>query len=84
MDSTASRIVKARQYAEEKDKRIRVHSFEVELEGEHDTHIVSYDRGAWSCDCEEFSLRTICAHVMAMEEGMGDAVEPAVIKVGAA
>ncbi|MCB0084791.1 MAG: hypothetical protein KDE50_10800 [Caldilineaceae bacterium] len=84
MDSIANRILKARQYAEEKDKRIRVHSFEVELEGEHDTHIVSYDRGAWSCDCEEFSLRTICAHVMAMEEVMGDAVEPAVIKVGAA
>ncbi|MEZ4712681.1 MAG: hypothetical protein R3A44_36175 [Caldilineaceae bacterium] len=84
MDSIANRILKARQYAEEKDKRIRVHSFEVELQGEHDTHTVGYDRGEWSCDCEEFSLRTICAHVMAMEEVMGDAVEPAIIKVGAA
>lgn len=84
MDSIANRILKARQYAEEKDKRIRVHSFEVELQGEHDTHTVGYDRGEWNCDCEEFTLRTICAHVMAMEEVMGDAVEPAIIKVGSA
>ena len=31
MDTIANRILKARQYAEEKDKRIRVHSFEVEI-----------------------------------------------------
>jgi len=82
MDSIANRILKAKQYAEEKDKRIRVHSFEVELHGEHDNHVVSYDRGTWECECEEFTLRNICAHVMAMEEIMGDAVEPAVIRVG--
>lgn len=83
MDSIANRILKAKQYAEEKDKRIRVHSFEVDLAGEHDQHIVSYDHGSWTCECEEFALRNICAHVMAMEEIMGDAVEPATIKVSA-
>lgn len=84
MDSIANRILKARQYAEEKDRRIRVHSFEVELEGEHNTHTVGYERGSWDCDCEEFNLRGICAHVMAMEEILGDAVETATIRVGAA
>ena len=81
MDSIANRILKARQYAEEKDQRIHVNSFEVVLKGEHDEHTVGYDQGKWTCGCEEFTLRGICAHVMAMEEVMGDAVETAVIKV---
>ena len=38
MDSVASRIVKARQYAQERDRRVRVHKFEVELQGEHANH----------------------------------------------
>ncbi|MEM7130675.1 MAG: SWIM zinc finger family protein [Chloroflexota bacterium] len=82
MDSIANRILKARQYAEEKDQRIHVNSFEVVLHGEHDEHTVTYERGIWHCTCEEFTLRNICAHVMAMEEIMGDAVETAVIRVG--
>ena len=77
MDSVASRIVKARQYAEERDQRIRVHQFEVEMHGEHANHNVSYDDGQWTCDCEEFQLRGVCAHIMAMEEILGDSVEPA-------
>ncbi len=79
MDSVASRIIKARQYAEEKDQRIKVHGFEVEIHGDNAEHIVGYNRGVWTCDCEEFALRAICAHVMAMEEIMGDSVEPAMI-----
>ncbi len=81
MDSVASRIIKARQYAAEKDQRIKVHGFEVEIHGDNAKHVVGYNRGAWSCDCEEFALRAICAHVMAMEEIMGDSVEPAMIPV---
>ncbi len=84
MDSTASRIVKARQYAEERDRRIKVHSFEVELHGENSNHVVKYNNGNWNCDCEEFSLRGVCAHVMAMEEILGEAVEPAVMAASAA
>lgn len=79
MDSTASRIVKARQYAEERDRRVKVHSFEVELHGENSNHIVNYSSGNWNCDCEEFTMRGVCAHVMAMEEILGEAVEPAVM-----
>ena len=81
MDSIANRILKARQYAEEKDKRIRVNSFEVEIQGEHDSHTVAYGAGSWNCTCAEYQLRSICSHVMAMEEIMGDAVEPAIIRV---
>jgi hypothetical protein len=77
MDSAASRIIKARQYAEERDTRITVHAFNVELQGENANHVVNYDQGHWNCDCEEFQLRGVCSHVMAMEEILGDAVEPA-------
>ena len=79
MDSVASRIIKARQYAEERDKRIRTRRFEAELHGENANHIVNYDNGHWSCDCEEFQLRGVCAHIMAMEEILGDSVEPAML-----
>lgn len=79
MDSTASRIVKARQYAEERDRRVKVHSFAVELQGDNSQHAIHYDEGKWNCDCEEFVLRGVCAHVMAMEEILGEAVEPAML-----
>lgn len=79
MDSAASRILKARQYAMERDQRVRVHSFEVELHGENANHLVSYEAGEWHCDCEEFGLRGVCSHVMAMEEILGEAVEPAMM-----
>lgn len=79
MDSVASRIIKARQYAQERDRRVRVHRFEVELQGEHANHNVTYDNGHWTCDCEEAQLRGVCAHIMAMEEILGETVEPAVL-----
>jgi hypothetical protein len=79
MDSAASRILKARQYAMERDQRVRVHSFEVELHGDNANHIINYDRGDWGCDCEEFHLRGVCPHVMAMEEILGESVEPAML-----
>lgn len=80
MDSVASRILKGRQYAQERDQRIRVHNFEVELHGEHANHVITYNDGNWTCDCEEFQLRGVCAHVMAMEQILGDSVEPAVLQ----
>ncbi len=79
MDSVASRIIKAQQYAQERDQRIRVHTLKVEVRGEHSTHIVEYNKGVWRCDCEEFQLRGVCAHVMAIEAILGDAVEPALV-----
>lgn len=77
MDSVASRILKARQYAQERDQRVRVHRFEVELHGEHANHNITYDDGRWTCDCEEAQLRGVCPHIMAMEEILGETVVPA-------
>lgn len=81
MDSVASRIIKARQYAQERDKRVRVYQFSAELQGEHANHMVNYDDGNWTCDCEEAQLRGVCPHIMAMEEILGDTVQPAMVGV---
>lgn len=79
MDAIASRIIKARQYAAERDERLWVNSFQVKMHGEHSDHLVSYDQGVWHCNCEEFQRRRICAHIMAMEEILGEAVQPAML-----
>ncbi len=82
MDSAASRILKARQYAAERDRRVKVHSFEVELQGDNDNHLISYENGEWDCrGCEEFEMRGVCSHIMAMEQILGETVEPAMMAV---
>ena len=62
MDSAVSRILKAKQYAAERDQRVKVHSFEVELHGDNANHVIRYNAGDWACDCEEAVLRGVCAH----------------------
>jgi hypothetical protein len=53
---------------------------EVELDGDNHNHLVRYDRGVWSCDCEEFQLRVrLRARHGAMEEILGEAVDPAML-----
>jgi hypothetical protein len=72
-----SRIIKARQYAQEKD-RIEFISFEVTFKGEHNTYRVSYrNEGVWHCTCEEAVRMGVCSHIMALERILGDAVAPA-------
>lgn len=61
-----SKIQKARRYSQELD-RISVQSFEVTFRGDHDTYVVSYDHGRWSCQCNFFASRGVCSHTMTME-----------------
>jgi len=57
---------KARRYAQERE-RIHFHSFNVTMDGENNSHNVSYDNGIWQCDCEFFRTRNVCSHTMALE-----------------
>jgi hypothetical protein len=67
MDSAqVHKIIKARQYAEEPG-RIHIRALEARLDGDDRTHRVELDDGAWSCDCEFFQSREVCAHTMALE-----------------
>ncbi|MEZ4518951.1 MAG: hypothetical protein R3C44_19735 [Chloroflexota bacterium] len=70
------KIEKAKFYAEERDQRIHFNSLSVNVLGDNDvTHTVTYNDGAWHCDCNYFSSHQVCSHTMAMERILGDMVE---------
>jgi len=72
MDSgMISKIQKSKRYAEERH-RIRFDEFKVTLEGNHATHLVSFQGGKWSCDCGFFAHRGVCSHTMALERVLGE------------
>ena len=66
-----SKIEKARQYAEERE-RFCFTSFAVSFKGKNNDHQVSFGDGAWVCDCEFFGSRGFCAHTMALERMLED------------
>ena len=68
------KIEKAKLYSEERE-RIRFDSFRVSINGDNDTHYVTYDQGNWNCDCEFFASRSVCGHTMTMERVLADMVE---------
>ena len=55
MDAIASRIIKARQYAAERDERLWVNNLQVKIHGENSDHRVSYDQGSWIVIAKSFS-----------------------------
>lgn len=65
------KIQKSKRYAEERH-RIRFDEFKVTLEGDHATHLVSFQGGKWSCDCGFFVRRGVCSHTMALERVLGE------------
>jgi len=67
-----SKLEKARRYSQERD-RFKVNSLTVTMDGDNNPHVVHYDNGIWTCDCDFFSSRGRCSHTMALEfilEGM--------------
>ena len=75
------KIEKAKRYAEE-TQRIAFEEFRVTLEGDHRDHIVGYDLGSWSCDCETFAHNGYCPHTMAMERVLGNMLAPITAESG--
>ena len=74
------KIEKAKRYAQERG-RFHFHSFSVSVDGENNSHTVSFEKGEWHCDCDFFRTRGRCGHTMALEillEGMlnGEKVNP--------
>ena len=67
-----SKIAKAHQYAEQRD-RFDVRRLEVTVRGNNGDHTVTLEQERWSCDCDFFAHHATCAHTMALEillEGM--------------
>jgi hypothetical protein len=57
---------KAKRYAQERE-RFHFHSFTVTMDGENNSHHISFDQGKWQCDCDFFRTRGVCSHTMALE-----------------
>lgn len=66
-----SKIEKAKIYSEERH-RIQFHSFTVSVQGDSRVHMVQYNQGEWTCDCEYFFSRGYCSHTMAVERVLGE------------
>ncbi len=71
------KIEKAKRYAQERN-RFQFHSFSVSVQGDNNTHLVHFENGEYTCDCEFFKSRGRCVHTIALEtilEGMTE-LEP--------
>ena len=72
MDSSIiGKIDKARKYAEEKD-RVSINSFSATFQGNHNSYDVTFDSGAWDCECHFFATRAVCSHTMALQRMLDD------------
>ncbi len=69
--SLVSKIMKAKRYAQERD-RVSFSDFRVSFRGENDLHQVSYHEGAWDCTCNFFGSHRVCCHSMALEKILGE------------
>jgi SWIM zinc finger len=70
--SLIGKIEKAKRYAEERH-RLRFTRFDVDFQGDNDSHKVTFDADGWRCTCDFFAGRGLCCHTMALErilEGM--------------
>ena len=68
------KIEKAKRYAEERE-RIEFKQFTVIFTGNHSDHTVTYDEGAWHCNCDFFQSRGRCSHTMALETILAQMVD---------
>ena len=65
--SHISRVEKARNYAEERD-RVTINRLSATFRGNNNTHELGYEAGAWHCSCRGFSTQGSCSHTMALRE----------------
>lgn len=61
------KIEKARRYAQEPE-RIALDEITARFHGGNNEHKVRLANNHWTCDCEVFHLRHVCAHVMTMQK----------------
>ena len=72
MDSSIiGKIDKARKYAEEKE-RVNINSFSATFKGNHNSYDVTFNSGAWDCECHFFLTRATCSHTMALQRMLED------------
>lgn len=70
------KVEKARGYALQKE-RARFANCTVRFQGDNGDHTISYDDGAWDCDCDYLIGRDTCVHIMALQLMLADMMEDA-------
>ena len=68
--SLIGKIQKAHLYAEEPE-RIAVETFSATFRGDHDSYLVSFRDGQWTCTCGFFPQWGVCSHIMATQRLLG-------------
>lgn len=67
MDSgLIGKLEKAKRYAENRN-RFHFNQFDLTFHGDNNDHHVTYEQGAFKCDCEFFITHSRCGHSMALE-----------------
>ena len=67
MDSgMIGKVEKAKRYAEDRH-HFRFNQLDLTFHGDNNEHHVSYQNGAFNCDCEFFLTHQRCSHTMALE-----------------
>ena len=60
------KVDKAKKYSNETE-RINITNLTADFQGEHDIYQVSFNSGAWYCQCRFFTTRGLCSHTMALQ-----------------
>ena len=60
------KVDKAKKYSNETE-RINITNLTADFQGEHDIYQVSFNSGAWDCQCLFFTTRGVCSHTMALQ-----------------
>ena len=73
MDSSLIRkFEKAKDYALQPE-RIQFTKYQAQFRGDNGNHTITYEAQQWRCDCDFYTGRATCSHIMAMQflfEGM--------------
>lgn len=70
-------VEKSHRYAQEKE-RVQFQQLSASFRGEHDSHQISYENGAWNCTCDHFGGSGVCSHTMTMERLLDGMIAPTV------
>ena len=55
-----------------KKDRVSINSFSATFQGNHNSYDVTFDAGAWDCECHFFATRAVCSHTMALQRMLDD------------
>jgi hypothetical protein len=75
--SMIGKIEKAHRYARQPE-RVKIDGLSAHFQGSHDAYEIGLKDGHWTCSCHTFESHAVgtCAHVMALQQMLGDMLAP--------